>query len=93
MHIFSAIISGIFIALVLGFALSFGAVMLVVLTGIALLSAALFYAQIWWRRWQITRSGGTMPPPPSHEDISYTDTPQGPVIDVEYQDITDKESK
>lgn len=94
MHLFSAILSGIFIALVIGFALTFGVVMFVVLGLIGLGAAALFYAQIWWRRWQIKKAGGNPDEFIHHrhhqQQQRNTPPPDAQIIDAEYHDVTDK---
>lgn len=90
MHFFSAILTGIFVALVIAFALTFGVAMLLALGLVALLMAILFYSQIWWRRWQIIRRGGTVHTTTIHEEV-YTQQGDPQVIDVEYTDVTHKD--
>lgn len=88
MHALSAILTGIFVALVIGFALTFGVALFVVLGLLALVTVAIIYAQVLWRRWQITR--GEAVEIHMDETNNYS-APRPQVIDAEYKDVTDKE--
>lgn len=83
MDFISSVLTGIFIAILVGVTLTFGLALLAWCVFVAVVFAVIVVARDRWRRWRFVRSGT---PEPEQKAKRIT------VIEAEYEDITHKQS-
>lgn len=79
MDVIGSVLGGIFIALIVGTALTFGFILIVWFIGLGLAISAFFLLRSWWWRWRFLHNA---------EQPLKGKKPE--IIEVEYLDITDK---
>jgi len=88
MEFIGSVLGGIFIALLVGTALTFGFVLILWFIGLGVAISLFFMLRQWWWRWRFLRTG-QVPPPPGMQ-AKRKPTPPSQIIDAEFEDITDK---